>query len=68
MALEKQLENQILNDLQGDAQTVVSTIGALMNNELWSDEKHITHAHVQQLLYIIKQMEQKAKYLGGMNY
>lgn len=67
MNLDKQTQNDILNDLQQDVASISQKIASI-SQETWGDESNVAYKDVQELLYRVKVIEQRVKYLGGYHY
>lgn len=66
MALNKQIQNEILNDLATDFQRGMNKIQHIMQ-EKWGDEQNVEYKEVEELLYTVKVIEQRLRYLGGIH-
>lgn len=67
MALNKMIQNEILDDLMGDFQRAMQKTQMIIQ-ENWGDEKNVPYSQVEELLYMIKVVEQRLKYLGEVRY
>jgi cob(I)alamin adenosyltransferase len=67
MSLDKQTRNDIMNDIQQDINALSQRI-ASVSHETWGDETQVQSKDIMDLLYRIKVIEQRLKYLGGYHY
>lgn len=62
--MDKQLQNAVLTDVQQDFQRGLQKVNGILQ-EYWGDDHYIPYEKVEDLLYLVKVVEQRLRYLSG---